>query len=363
MNKKLDIVTPLIAVASVAVIAIYMGIVAHLWRQGLFDLPEDEAGARVLAAVLALLGGLFAALLTFAGALLKYSLDARAEDRLRLDTFIQAAGLLATDAGAPAPKTQQAAALFTLIHLNHLQFALTLLREMWPSESVSPSTAVWLIDKCLSSKDQNLQWEAANILTENAEILSTPGGCFHWPQVIEDNWPSNLGLDAAQAIMHALYRCLRSRPVADWDVTCLNQVIVNLVETRSKEKDLRVRSTATLFLSVLLRNKGVKKGDAIALAEGRTLDLTDLASEIDQAITEAKATASRQAVDRATKLEQWAGLSASLGSSEAQGGLGLWLLWRIKRSFSPRLTWPCWRRSTRGPTRGKNQMHKPKGVS
>ena len=343
---KRDLPTLVIG-ASLALILMYFGVVGYLWRQGLFDIPDTESGARVLAAVLALLGGLFAALLTFAGVLLKHSIDERnlalqkeiadrlklegkrnldlreeaeerlkletkrnldlkqdAEERLRLETFIHAAGLLATDAaGNAAPKTQQAAALFALAELKHFRFALALLREMWPAGDISPTSACWLIDKCLGSNDQKLQEEAAGILAENAETLTTAAECFDWPQAVTASWPSHLGQNAGFNILGALFRCLCSRPAADWGVTCLNDVILTLAEVRATEKGPSVRGNATLLVNVLLGMVMLEEA-GIKLSGGGRLDLTQLASDID--LAEAENEASVQGLEMANKLKEWA---------------------------------------------------------
>lgn len=288
---------------SLAIIVTYAGIVVLLWRQGVFDVPDSEEGTKVLAAVLALLGGLFATLLTFAGVLLKHSLDQRAEGRLKLETFIQAAQLLATDAGTKAPPTQQAAALFALADLNHLHFALALLREMWPAGDVSPATACWLIDRCLRSNDRKLQNEAAGILAENAETLTTAAECFDWPRVIDGRWPSHLDQNAGINILDALFRCLCSRPVADWHLGCLNPAIVILAEARGMDKNPSVRGNATLLLNVLLAQVPTELGP-IMLEGGGALDWTQLSSDI--AAEEETLRTSDQGLQRATKLKEWA---------------------------------------------------------
>ncbi len=95
-----------------------------LWRVGLLDFTGTEARAKVIASALALLGALVASMVTFVGLLLKRSLDERnlalkqqAEERLRLDTAIHAVGLLSTNSGVEAPKSQRAGALFALATL------------------------------------------------------------------------------------------------------------------------------------------------------------------------------------------------------------------------------------------------------
>ncbi len=371
--KRLDLGTIAIG-ASFLLIILYAGFVLYLWRQGLFDLPDDEAGAQVLAAVLALVGGLFAALLTFGGALLKYSLDERnlalkeeaakglqernlvlkaeaeqrlqidaqhnralelqaeerlnldaqrhlaakeeAEDRLKLEAYIQAAGLLGTDDGSIAPATQQAAALFLLADVNQLSFALALLGEMWPRGDVSPSAAVWLIDKCLRSDDSGNQVQAADILSHNAQTLVRPGGDFDWPSVITNSWPSGLYLEAGFSTLRALFQCLYSRPVAEWRVVSLNGAILMLWEARETEENIAVRNSAILLLHVLLRWKDAPEEYSFSLSGDRTLYLAQLASEVEQQSREARKTCAVEALEWEASLEEWAGLPISAPTPE-----------------------------------------------
>lgn len=294
--------------ALVLVVA-YAGFVLLLWRVGVFDFPETDPAAEVLAAVIGLLGALFAAILTFAGVLLKHSVDERnlalkeeAEERLRLETFIQAAQLLATDTGTKAPPTQQAAALFALADLNHLQFALALLREMWREGAVSPTSACWLIDRCFRSNDHDLQELAAEVLWENARTLTTSAECFDWPQVIFKSWPSHLGQSAGFSILRALFRCLYSRPATAWQLGCLADAIVMLAEARGTDESVLVRSDATLLLDVLRGQ--LRKGMRLFLAGGGMLDLEQLYSESD--LQEATGNASVQGREMANELREWA---------------------------------------------------------
>lgn len=317
---KRDLPTLVIG-ASLALILMYFGVVGYLWRQGLFDIPDTESGARVLAAVLALLGGLFAALLTFAGVLLKHSIDERnlalqkeiadrlklegeeAEERLKLDTFIRAAGLLATDAGTPAPKTQQAAALFALADLNHLRFMLALLREMWPAGAISPTSACWLVNECLLGEDANIQMEAAGILKENAKSLTASAECMDFPEVASGSWPTSLPLYAAQSVLVALFRAIHSRPARKWSTLCLNGAALTLVEAIRNEEDAGVRHMARLLLNILLTRPPVKPNKVLLLPNEK-LDLAKISSKTD--LEEAKRDAPVQGLEMANQLEEWA---------------------------------------------------------
>ncbi len=272
-----------VILASFAVIAAYVAFIWYLWQQEFFEVPEGDAGPEVVAAVVALLGGLFAALLTFAGVLLKHSLDTRAEERLKLDTFVRAAGLLATNAGKETPATQQAAALFVLADLNHLRFALALLDEMWRERKISPSAACWLIDRCLQTEDEHLQVEAAGMLGQNADNLSSVA-CFAWPEVLERKWPRGLHRQARIYILEALLKCLMARRADKWSPGCLITFVVLLVRIKKEDKNRNLRNGAILFLDKLLSHEKLDKrlrefslGSETVNASELRLEVSDLA--------------------------------------------------------------------------------------
>ena len=95
---------------------------AHLGRHrrarrvlcaGVFRVTRDSSVTQVLTAVFALLGGLFAAILTFIGVLVKNSLDTRTlqlaqetEDRLTLETLFKGVDLVTGPDGHLAPAIQ-----------------------------------------------------------------------------------------------------------------------------------------------------------------------------------------------------------------------------------------------------------------
>ena len=61
----------------VALVIGFGGFVFLLWQLGLFKVPPGGPDARIFAAVFALLGALFGAVITFSVALLKHAIDVR----------------------------------------------------------------------------------------------------------------------------------------------------------------------------------------------------------------------------------------------------------------------------------------------
>lgn len=113
-----------------------------LWATGFLKFSGNDAAAKVVVAVLALFGSLFATTVTLIGLMLKRSFDARtlilqteAEERLKLDTAIKAVELFKSAAGAASP-SESAGALFALVRLGQFHFALALLEELWPKDLI-----------------------------------------------------------------------------------------------------------------------------------------------------------------------------------------------------------------------------------
>ena len=293
-----------VIIGSLAVIAVYVGFVMYLWRQEFFEVPDGDAGPEVVAAVVALLGGLFAALLTFAGVMLKHSLDTRAEERLKLDTFIRAAGLLATDAGTPSPPTQQAAALFVLADLGHLNFALALLGEIWKEGEISPSSACWLIDKCLKSEDDILQIDAANTLQANAGDLWKVE-CFAWPEALVDAWPESLPLTARYLILRALLTCLLSRPTHEWRPGCLSTFVVHLARIKNQERDRMLRAGTVLLLDAILSSGNLFGPEGVLTLGRETVNLETLRLEVRELAKDTGLHTYDQILETLVELQVW----------------------------------------------------------
>lgn len=293
------------------VLLVYAGSVGLLWWQGVFDVPESEEGARVVAAAIALVGGLFAALLTFVGVLLTYSVDARtveikadAENRLKLETFIRAVRLLSTDTGGKTSRSQHAGTLFALSELHHLPFALALLDEMWPVGDVSSSSACWLIDKCLRSDDKFVQKEAANILVENAEKLTEETEGYELPEILIESWPIDLPIPARQRILVTFALCIKSRPLSQWKDGVLGSLIFRLDRIRREDSDSAIKNGAILFLNVLLNDTRMSKHPSMRLGS-ETIKMDSLRSEIASSLASAKEWAGQENVNVAGELNAW----------------------------------------------------------
>jgi hypothetical protein len=228
----------------VAVAAVLLALLAALVLLLLVD-----AHARTDTGIIAALS---ATVLSFVGALLKHSIDTRTERRLRLETCIRAVGLLSTRWGRPSPPVQQAGALFTLVNLDEVEFALALLNEMWPRGDIDSGAATWVIDRALLTKKPAVQMEASAILTNNASKLLLPGGCWSWLQSLGFGWDKHLPLFARRWLFEGLVDVLRARPYEEWTRECLSSMFRIFAAIWRDEDAREIQASATLVLDILL---------------------------------------------------------------------------------------------------------------
>lgn len=318
----------------VGLILAFSGFVVLLWQIGLLDLPETDPGAKAFAAVLALLGGLFTAALTFVGVLLKLSSDARtlelkreandrtfqleqeagvrqrqAEDRLEMDTCIQAVGLMGTASGEEAGNNQKAGALFALANLGQLEFALALLERMWPTQELASSSAIWLVNEGLKHPDANIQFKAAFLLKENSELLKRPTGDFEWPDHLSWQWRPDLNVYARNQIFDALLNCLRSDHPENWSGEARGRFIVFFHRMMSTDKDPWITTGAALTLHVLL---GIYSQMSIihywkdTLKREQPVTITEIRKSVAEKVEEAQRQASFGVAEWVRSLEAWA---------------------------------------------------------
>lgn len=210
-------------IASIASLAI-LGIALGLMRfSGLLHVPnsEDETGAKILAAALALVGSVLAAAITLIGTVLKYSIDERtirlaeveaarnnalkseAENRNRIEAAIRAVGLLGYN-NQNSTAHQIGGALLALVSLEEHDLAVSLLHDLWQSNLASVFVAREVLRKALDTDSENTQTAAAAVLLQHADSIEQTG--FHiWPLPTlrwRKDLPSNcrLGLIQAAAI-------------------------------------------------------------------------------------------------------------------------------------------------------------------
>lgn len=275
----------------------YAGFVVLLWRLGLFDVPEEGPDARIFAAVFALLGGLFGAVLTFAAALLKHTVDTRTlalslqterrlalenrqtEGRLRLETSLRAVDLLSAADGTESPPAKQAGSLFALAYLGQLDLALALLAQAWPAGGIPNHAAMWIIDRGLQSDDEALQELAATIYRNNVDKLDTGGDdSFSVPRSLEWTWSPDLARYARMQLLDAFILGAASRSSHDWPLPVVAGFLSYLYDVHVSDPWPAIRSASSRALAVLLENQDPT--DAVNLRGEDWLALGEMQAEV-----------------------------------------------------------------------------------
>lgn len=121
----------------------------------------------------------------------------QAEARLRADTAIRAVQLMGEDASS----AQKAGALLALASLQQIEFALELLRDLWPSGSIETGPALWVIEQGLDSDDVAIKRQAVDVFHNNAEKCLLSAGVLLPRQLAFGAWPADIG---DRAIRHRL---------------------------------------------------------------------------------------------------------------------------------------------------------------
>jgi hypothetical protein len=261
-----------------------------LWRVGLFDFQKKVSDAKVFAAVLGLVGGLFATAMTFVAALLKHSVDVRTlgqaqetEARLRLETSIRAVELL-TDQGEKATEARQAGALFVLSSLDQLDFSLALLTELWPAGDITTTAAVWVIDRALTSGDERLQVDAASLLSKHGKLLTATARCFEWPACLTLKWRNDIHVFARENLLEALVKATASRPMEKWEDVCVNALVVQFNCIRETDDALHNKNGAALCMNLLLDSPFYAGQDVDLLLPSGPLSVARLRADIATAV-------------------------------------------------------------------------------
>ncbi|MCZ6718418.1 MAG: hypothetical protein O6944_04595 [Gammaproteobacteria bacterium] len=216
-------------IASVAALAILGIAVALMNSVGLFEIPEDDPGAKTIAAAIALIGTVLSATMALVGTVVKYSIDDRnsrlaaveashnyalaveAEKRNRIEAAIRAVDLLGEN-NADATGSQIGGAMLALVSLGEVSLATALLSQLWPSGLAAPTVAEIVIAEALKTGSEDTQRLASVVLYKNADQIQQAG--FHiWP-ISDPGWdtelPGNARLSLALAAAHWLVSDLKS---------------------------------------------------------------------------------------------------------------------------------------------------------
>lgn len=226
--------------AVVAVFGIFVvGLIAAIG----FAPPSILGSGTVIAAAVALVGGLVTTAITAVGLILKQSVDLRtialaeevearkaaldreesvrqreAEVRLALETGLKAVQLFATSTGQAAPPIQRVAALFTLVSLRQFDLTVSLVLGLLDTDDIRPDDAASILDRVFLAKgngaDQarslaldGLQYRAAKLVTDRTVAL--PDALIYGLTSIESS-------DVRHAMTLFYARMLLARPLDQW---------------------------------------------------------------------------------------------------------------------------------------------------
>ena len=175
-------------IASIAVVLVFLIFIQFLSRAGWLTLTGTESSTTIVAASIALIGGLFGSIVSLLGLALKHSVDERslaiqvrnealakeAELRLNNEAAIQSIGLLSTSNGDETSSTQRAGVILSLANLNKFAIALSLADEMMndTERPLNTGTFCWLISKSIVKGDNLIKEQAALSFSEQIYELN-----------------------------------------------------------------------------------------------------------------------------------------------------------------------------------------------
>ena len=248
-----------------------------LFHFKIFDFTGSEANAKIIASVLALIGGLFASIVSIIGILLRHSLDQRnldlleqsekrleleakrneelkkeSESRLKIETAIRAVQSLSTSSGTDVSGTQRAGVLFALSYLGLNELTLNLLCQMVPEKKVDPETTSWILNTIFESANINNQIQAATLLRTHPYILLLDNGGVSLPPVLAFNWNTNLSFGVRIHCAFALLKILIFRSRSKWEIGALNALVATLISIWRKEADPIIKNSIGLNLTKIL---------------------------------------------------------------------------------------------------------------
>ena len=202
-------------IVSSAVATIIFGVAAlFMWAIGMFDAVKDDE--QLLAASLVVVGSILSAVVALIGIVVKYSIDARAQQSNRIDVAIRAVALLSED----TTSQQNGGALLALVSLGELELAVSLLAGLWPKGAVTSHVAEVVIQSCLKDGTENDATNAAMVLRNNSDKIEFSGGYIWavqdltWRRDLPENCRIFLILAACEWLCTSLERNPDGLPLA-----------------------------------------------------------------------------------------------------------------------------------------------------
>jgi hypothetical protein len=296
----------MIAITITSICAIFAIFIAALWLAGFLTFSGSDPSSKIVAAALALVGGLVAAVVSIIGILLKYSIDQRAEIRLQIEANRAAAdrrveskraGALQTQAEqrlnleasiravellrAPKGETaalQRAGALYALSSLSQYELTIDLASYLLERDELEPKVACTLIDRAIKSSDENVRNDAVMMLYDNAERMLTTNNVY-LPDSIS-NWDEGLTPFVREWAPLALGKILLSCPLTVWKTQFpydANGFVAIMGLAWASESDKRLKSDVGAMLKSVL---AAFPDTGILFHPKKSIDTTELITEV-----------------------------------------------------------------------------------
>ena len=202
----------------------------------------------------------------------------QAEQRLRLDSAVQALQLM-TSARENAAPEQAAGALFALVHLDQMGFALALLGEMWSSNRISGSAAKWVLDQAFSRGTRDQHSHAARIIEHHPEAFADHGRLFI-PESVYASWPEAMDDYTRYILLLAIARSVHRVPCED--STDIQAALITGIFAMRQEPSGAVDPTphdAALFVSELGTRLYGRTPVIFGVGDGRQFNWADVLEE------------------------------------------------------------------------------------
>lgn len=277
-----------------AVLAVVVIVTASFFAVSFIDLHDSASSAKIIVAIIVFVSTLISIGLSLFGILLKNSIDSRrlslekeTEKRLEQESAIKAIELLkvASDSGSSTAETS--GALFALVILGKIDFALRLLEVLWPEQKVPSASAVLIVNKGLQSEAHDIQLLSSDILLENASQLPDGHGKLVWPSIMRSfDWPNNeVEKGVRSNLIRALLRALIEKRSNYWKKSTFYWLIGMLWNIFKSDSDSQIKTLTTLSIDKFIN---LLEDSEIILSNNGDIKVSDIRAEVSPHLNEAR---------------------------------------------------------------------------
>lgn len=259
----------------------------------------------IMVAVIALIGTLWTGAITFAGFLLKDSIDRRnivlqtesdqrqailqaeSEKRLRMEAAIKAIELMSgADGSGVSAQESREGAIFVIASLNQHRLALTFAEQFWGSGKISTSGMVQIVDQCLNADDDHLKEDAAAALRRGSSKLAVAPDCLEFPDSTSNNWNPQLPSSAKSELLEALIGGLLSKEFSFWKPNVRNQVLYYLYKMFTADTEPRFKFACAMCAKALCDVMGRAPGASFMPPDRHEIQFEEISGSAALLMTE-----------------------------------------------------------------------------